>query len=193
MSFILAIILAIVVFGKIALDNSEKKASDREFAQAMKSFSDANKSWIDKVVDEQLEEQLEQDIFIGEKREQFLEEVRQAYSEMSKDTSNIFMPRKTELLLILLARRGKLRYIDAENGIENFVSILKPTPIEGKKNYESQLKFAIWMNEQLKAHGISEELVLVGVDELCYKLEDSKWRMGRYKWRPSIRNYREAG
>ena len=45
MSFILAIILAVVVFGKIALDNSEKKASDREFAQAMKSFSDANKSW----------------------------------------------------------------------------------------------------------------------------------------------------
>ena len=193
MSFILAIILAIVVFGKIALDNSEKKASDREFAQAMKKFSDANKSWIDKVVDEQLEEQLEQDIFIGEKREQFLEEVRQAYSEMSKDTSNIFMPRKTELLRILLARRGKLRYIDAENGIENLVSILKPTPIEGKKNYESQLKFAIWMNEQLKKHGVDEEFVLVGIDELCYKIEDSRWRMGRYKWRPSIRNYREAG
>ena len=193
MSFILAIVLAIVVFGKIALDNSEKKASDREFAQEMKRYSDANKNWIDKVVDEQLEGRLEQDIYIGENREQFLEEVRQAYLDMGKDTNNIFMPRKTELLRILLARRGKLRYIDAENGIENFVSILKPTPDEGKKNYESQLKFAVWMNEQLKANGINEELVFVGVDELCYKIEDSRWRMGRYKWRPSIRNYRKAG
>ena len=193
MSFILAIILAVVVFGKIALDNSEKKASDREFAQAMEKFSDENRNWIDKVVDKQLEEQLEQDIYIGANREQFLEEVKQAYSDMGKDTSNIFMPRKTELLRILLARRGKLRYVDAENGIENFVSILKPTPTEGKRNYESQLKFAVWMNGQLKAHGINEELVLVGVDELCYKIEDSRWRMGRYKWRPSIRNYKEAG
>ena len=184
MSFILAIILAVVVFGKIALDNSEKKASDREFAQAMEKFSDENRNWIDKVVDKQLEEQLEQDIYIGANREQFLEEVKQAYSDMGKDTSNIFMPRKTELLRILLARRGKLRYVDAENGIENFVSILKPTPTEGKRNYESQLKFAVWMNGQLKAHGINEELVLVGVDELCYKIEDSRWRMGRYKWRP---------
>ena len=91
MSFIFAIVLAIVVFGKIALDNSEKKASDREFAQAMEKFSDERKNWIDKVVDKQLEEQLEQDIYIGANREQFLEEVKQAYSDMGKDTSNIFM------------------------------------------------------------------------------------------------------
>lgn len=193
MSFILAIILAFVVFGKIALDNSEKKASDREFAREMEKFSIEKKSWIDKVVDERLEEQLAQDIYISERREQFLEEVRQAYSEMGRDTNSVFIPRKTELLRILLARRGKLRYVDAENGIENFVSVVKPTPAEGKKNYELQLKFAVWINEQLKAHGISEEFVLVGVDELCYKIDNSKWRMGRYKWRPSIRNYREAG
>ena len=184
MAFIITIVLAILVFGKIALDKTEKNMSDKEFEKGIKTFSEAKELWFAKVIDEQLEIQLEQMIYTGENRDSIMSEVKQSYAEMGKEYR--YLPNKTETLRILLARRGKLRRADAENGIANFISPLTPTVVEGRKNYEALLKFAIWINQQLNKHGVNEEFLFVRVNGEIISIDSSKWQPGYYKWKPAI-------
>ena len=188
----LVLMLIVVIIWKLfqRAENWIRENEGRPSADQVVEHNLEKSKWLEQVLDERLEMELEQKIWKNDP--EAVKDMIDAYNDMGYPAlaRNFEMPTskigRDDALRILMAWHGKLRRVDAYSGIENYVDPNVPTRIEGRKNYESQLQYALWIDRQLRKHGIRQELLFVDESNNVLKISESRYRRGCYRWKPSI-------
>lgn len=188
----LVLMLIVVIIWKLfqRAENWIRENEGRPSADQVVEHNLEKSKWLQQVLDERLEMELEQKIWKNDP--EAVKDMIDAYNDMGYPAlaRNFEMPTskigRDDALRILMAWHGKLRRVDAYSGIENYVDPNVPTRIEGRKNYESQLQYALWIDRQLRKHGIRQELLFVDESNNVLKISESRYRRGCYRWKPSI-------
>lgn len=189
----LVLMLIVVIIWKLfqRAENWIRENEGRPSADQVVEHNLEKSKWLQQVLDERLEMELEQRIW--ENDAELRKELGAAYCDMGYATmadGPLKMPAsqagRDDALRTLMAWHGKLRRVDAYSGIENYVDPNVPTRIEGRKNYESQLQYALWIDRQLRKHGIRQEFLFVDESNNVLKISESRYRRGCYRWKPSI-------
>ena len=188
----LILMLVVVIIAKL-LQRAEiwiRENEGRPTADQVVEHNQEKAKWLQQVLDERLEMELEQKIW--KKDPEARKEISDAYHDMGYHSTGEYYEipdskaGRDDALRILMAWHGKLRRVDAYSWIENYVDPNIPTRIEGRKNYESQLRYALWIDKQLRKHGIRQELLFVDESGNVLKISESRYRRGRYRWKPTI-------
>lgn len=201
MELILALILGAILFGRIRSDKAATKSAAIDFEESEAAFQEQLKAWLAKVADVDLERELETYICEPRNRKAVIDAVNKAYREMGHDQdadAMIFLAQKTKdeayasrcrktALRIMMARRGKLLYWDAHDGIDVTIGDA-PTYNMRKAKYQQKVRLVFWINDQLKKHGINEPLGWhdYAKDECYYPIGEMR-AASIYLWRPAMR------
>lgn len=217
LEFFIALFGGLFYGTKYASEKSEINAIRRE-NESKSNASRVNKEdWMAKVVDKELEMQLEDFIYHSENYNAVWQEVSAAFAEMpwnrdrilmcfspddvvrafgkgvftKKERENIAKNHRKEALRIMMANRGKLCQFDAEYGICNYDK-LAPTVLEAKRQSEQSAQFVMWINDRLKRYNIDEDLFIETLDcHTAFPIESLLFIRGTYKWRPALPHYVE--
>ena len=189
----LVLMLIVVIIWKLFqyAENWIRENEGRPSADQVVEHNLEKSKWLEQVLDERLEMELEQRIW--ENDAELRKELGDAYRDMGfenmadgPDRMPVDNVLRDRALQILMAWHGKLRRVDAYSGIENYVDPNVPTRIEGRKRYESRMRYALWIDRQLRKHGIRQEFLFVDESNNVLKISESRYRRGCYRWKPSI-------
>lgn len=203
----------IALFGglKYFAEKAEFEEAQSDYERRAKAHYRREEVWLAKVIDKNLENQLEDFIYHRENYDAVWQEVSEAFAEMpwnkdrtrmyfspddvardfgvrkftKKERENIAANHRQEALRIMMARRGKLCYYDAYWGIEN-TGYLAPTTLMMNQLNENTSRFILWINTQLKKHGIDEKVYIEVAGGSAYPVESSLQRQGKYMWEPRL-------
>ena len=206
-TIILVFIIGVAVIAIIGASSSDYETPQ----QKQMKYAQRKSEWESKVVDRNLEIELEDYVYRGNRAE-VEKAVLEAYAQMpwkkeighicftpeevyhyfgrgaftKKERETIAQSNRTEALRILLAQKGKLRYGDAHFGIANNGFGAPTTKMMHEWNTDSA-NFALWINEQLKKHGVDEPMYIETSPGVVFRLtEENKFRNGSYIWEPVI-------
>ena len=201
MELILALILGAILFGRISANKTAAKNAALDFEESETTFQKQMETWLDRVTDADLERELETYIYEPRNRKAVIDAVNKAYREMGYDQNAdamIFQAQKAKdeaytercrktALRILMARRGKLPYWDAHDGIDVTIGEA-PTYDMRKSKYQQKVRLVFWINDQLKKHGINESLGWhdYAKDECYYPIGEMR-AASIFLWRPAMR------
>lgn len=209
--FFIALFGGLYYGNKYASETSKIKAAQRDYEHNSNVYFSRKEEWMSRVVDKELEIQLEDFISRKENYNAVWQEVSAAFAEMpwnngrnlmcfspddvikafgkgkftKKERENISKNHRKEALRIMLARRGKLCYLDADIGIAN-CGFSAPTTLQMRQWNGNSSRFVLWINDQLKKHGIDEDLFIETTPNSAFPLASSLTRNGTYKWRPNL-------
>ena len=208
---IIFIVLAVVVVLGLIGAASGVKTPQQEAQEKHDNFVVRKSKWISAVVDRNLEIELEDYVYRGDHNE-LRKQVLEAYAEMpwkkdinyicytpeevaayfgrgsftKKERETIAQNNRLEALRILLAKKGKLKSLDAEYGMANNGFGAPTTKMMHEWNTDSA-DFALWVDKQLRAHGICEPLYIETSPQMAFHLTAAnKFRNGSYKWEPAL-------
>lgn len=163
-SFVLFIILFVYYIGKYLSERSASKEFDRKMDLKQSRLD----SWISRVTDSELEQEINEFIqdSSNEKYAAFRKELRNTWHMYSDeqypggncmsytDDTEYLIPLRQDAKRILMANRGKLPDGDASFGFTS--------PFYSKESRMRDVRFIIGMDKQLRAHGINEPLIAYG-------------------------------
>ena len=148
-------------------------------AHAVRDRENRLRAWTDRVADREMEQELYDFIYDPHNYDAVWNEVSAAFAEIpgkedqpfilltpesvaaacgkgqytKKQREQIASAGREEALRIMMARRGKLLYWDAYSGIHSS-GWAAPTKTQARKINLNTANLVLWMNRQLKEHGI---------------------------------------
>lgn len=204
------VIISLVLFVIFGAFQWGREAHENREAQAKK---DKLHSWTDRVTDQKLEQELNDFIYDPNNYEEVWDELSEAYAEIpgrekqpfifltpesvaevcgrgqytKKQREEIASAGREEALRIMMARRGKLLYWDAYSGIHSS-GWGAPTRTQAKEINKTTANLVLWINRQLKEHGIDEDVFIDPLETswFVYPIESDMTRGGTYIWRPAL-------
>lgn len=192
MEIILLLLIVFLVIGFVGAAKDGFKTPAQQTKEKFDAYESRKRKWLAQVVDRELEIELEDFVYRGD-HSVVKKAIQEAYAEMpwKNDTDYLgFTPAspawRKEALRIMMARKGKLTSIDAEYGIQNS-GFSAPTVKMMQEQNRASANFALWIDKQLKAHGVCEDLYIdCGLNTAFLLTEPNKIRNGSYMWEPAI-------
>ena len=199
--------------GKLSNEKSSAKKADQDHQHRMDTYFSRKNSFERKVLDRELEADLEDLIFDTSNYDKVWAEVSKAFDEMpwkpddeqfificpeavdavfgkgtytKKQKEQIAANYRKEALRIMMANRGKLTHNDVCVG---FYSIGQgaPTTRMGEKWNAESANFVLWINSKLKEHGVDENVyICTSHNEYWAINEKTKTYSGKCVWFPEI-------
>lgn len=146
MSLILAILLGLILFSKVAADNAEiKRVRDKYRTDFEKSIADAD-AFRAKYEDLSAEMEIKNSL-----------STRTYIKSMICDNTAIVEPSPNMVMMVALGLRGKIPHDLFENKI---CGPYAGDQIEMKDQWIALCEFLAWYNKLLKDHGVSEDLMM---------------------------------
>lgn len=201
--------------GKYAKEKSEIEAAQNDFESTMATRQARKNEFERRVIDAELEADLEDFIYNTSNYDEVWAEVSKAFDEMpwkpedekficicpeavevlfgkgtytKKQREQIAASSRKEALRIMMANRGKLMQSDARFGIQT-IGDGAPTTRQAEQWNRETANFLLWINNKLKEHGVDEMVLLqsgYGYDDWYQVTEANKSRRGTYYWHPEI-------
>lgn len=201
--------------GKIHKEKSETKRAQSDFETTMAIRNARRSEFERKVIDRELEADLEDFVYNTSNYDKVWSEVSKAFDEMpwkpddekficicpeavdavfgkgtytKKQKEQIAANYRKEALRIMMANRGKLMWNDARFGIHTIGDGAPTTRIAEQWNKETA-NFILWINQKLKDHGVNEMVLLefgCGYNNWYQITEENKIKCGTYHWFPEI-------
>lgn len=192
MEIVLILLVVFFIIGLVGASKDGFKTPEQKAKDDYASYNTKKQQWLSQVVDRELEIDLEDFVYRGD-HAAVRKAIQEAYAEMpwKSDTDYLgFNPASSdwrkEALRILMARKGKLTSIDAEYGIQNS-GFSAPTVKMMQEQNRASANFALWIDKQLRAHGVCEDLYIdCGLNTAFLLTEPNKIRNGSYMWEPAI-------
>ena len=192
MEIFLILLVVFLVVGFVGAAKDGFKTPAQQTREKFDAYEVEKSKWLAQVVDRNLEIELEDFVYRGDHAAVRLA-IQEAYAEMpwKGDTDYLgFTPAskewRKEALRIMMARKGKLTTMDAEYGIQNS-GFSAPTVKMMQEQNTASANFVIWIDGQLRQHGICEDLYIESGPNAAFLLtEPNKIRNGTYKWEPAI-------
>lgn len=192
MELIPILLIIFLVIGFIGAAKDGFKTPQQQTKEKFEAYNTRKSRWLAQVVDRNLEIELEDFVYRGD-HAAVKQAIKEAYAEMPWKNENDYLgftPAsavwRKEALRILLARRGKLTAIDAEYGIKNS-GFSAPTVKMMQEQNRASANFVLWIDKQLREHGICEELYIEsGMNQAFLLTEPNKIRNGSYMWEPAL-------
>ena len=192
MEIIVILLIIFLAVGFIGAAKDGFKTPAQQTKEKFDTYELRKRKWLAQVVDRELEIELEDFVYRGD-HSVVKKAIQEAYAEMpwKSDTDYLgFTPASTawrkEALRIMMARKGKLTSIDAEYGIQNS-GFSAPTVKMMQEQNRASANFVLWIDKQLKAHGVCENLYIdCGLNTAFLLTEPNKIRNGSYMWEPAI-------
>lgn len=192
MEFIFILLGLFLVIGFIGAAKDGFKTPAQKTKETFDQYNTRKSKWLAQVVDRDLEIELEDFVYRGD-HAAVKKAIQEAYAEMPWKSPTDYMgftpaskEWRKEALRILMARKGKLTSLDAEYGIQNS-GFAAPTVKMMQEQNTASANFALWIDKQLQAHGICENLYIdCGLNTAFLLTEPNKIRNGSYIWEPAI-------
>lgn len=192
MEYFLIFIIFFLVIGFIGAAKEGFKTPAQKTKEEYEAYDIRKSKWLAQVVDRDLEIEIEDFVYRGDMAI-VKKAIQEAYAEMpwKSDTDYLkFTPAskewRKEAQRIMLARKGKLTWLDAEYGIQNS-GFGAPTVKMMQEQNIASANFVLWIDSQLRRHGICENLYIEASPSYAFLLnEPNKIRNGSYKWEPVI-------
>lgn len=199
--------------GKLASEKSATKKLRQDRKDVMNEHFSHQDDFESKVLDRELESDLEDFIYNTDNYDKVWEEVSKAYNEMpwkpedekficicpeavetvfgkgvytKKQREQIAASYRKEALRIMMANRGKLIYSDVYFGFSSYGEGAPTVRICEKLNTESA-NLVLWINSKLKEHSIEEDVYIRRLNNEYFVINDkTKKCLGKYVWFPEI-------
>lgn len=201
--------------GKYIKERSAINSSHKAYESSMIMRETRKAEFESKVIDRELEADLEEFIYDTGNYDIVWKEVLEAFNEMpwkaeedkficltpqaveiafgkgtftKKQREEIAANHRKQALRIMMANRGKLMQNDAQFGIQTS-GYGAPTVRQAEQLNRGTANFILWINEKLKEHGIDERVLLLkdwGNYEWYEVTETNKAIGGTYYWYPSV-------
>ena len=192
MEILLLLLVGFLLIGFIGAAKDGFKTPAQQTREKFETYEVRKRKWLAQVVDRDLEIELEDFVYRGD-HAAVKKAIQEAYAEMPWKGPNDhmgFTPASTvwrkEALRILMARKGKLTSMDAEYGIQNS-GFSAPTVKMMQERNTASANFVLWIDSQLREHGICENVYIEPSPSLAFVLtEPNKIKNGTYKWEPAI-------
>lgn len=203
MALILALILGLYWIIRISSEKSQTKKIREDYETHHREEEILRDSWEESVINKSLEEELEDRLY--HRDESLIQEVSASWDTYFQYTlPETYIVRKKRnsyyitashdyyddltALRILLSNRGFLTWHDAKLGID--LVAVGDTAVQKAYNYKDQRDFIVAMDENLKKHGVDEEMYS-SVSLSQYNIfppsdPDYHCDMCKVQWKPEI-------
>lgn len=212
MAFIVALLGGLYLLCRYAGDKAETKAIRTNYEREWAEHRACIELFESKVIDKELEADLEDFIYKPENQDKVWEEVSKAYDEMpwkpeeekficldylaaekkfgrsytAKELAEFISFYRQEALRIMLANRGKISQYD-RNGFTIDKPRYTPTQRGREKATAESAGLVLWMQEKLKEHGVNEAVYIHHHSGYFFPLCDkTKTYGGEYTWAPYL-------
>ena len=192
MEIFLILLVVFLIVGFVGAAKDGFKTPAQQTQEKFDAYEVKKSKWLAQVVDRNLEIELEDFVYRGD-HAAVKAAIQEAYAEMPWKGATDYMgftpaskEWRKEALRIMMARKGKLTSMDAEYGIQNS-GFSAPTVKMMQEQNTATANFVIWIDGQLRQHGICEDLYIESGPNVAFLLtEPNKIRNGTYKWEPAI-------
>ena len=215
--FLLALFGGTYYGAKILGEKAELKAYDRSFKSRMEWHNAHQTLWQQQVCDRALEEDLEYFIADPANYDKVWEEVHSAYLQMpscenftkillyepmiaklygkskytKKQRENIAAARREDALDIMLAKRGKVRFINTFAGGLTY-DTLAGNGEHSKRLWDQDYDMWLYLRNELRLHGVDARAIFKAgtggeYKQVAYDLDDVdkfRYMSGRFTWLP---------
>lgn len=214
MAFIVALLGGLYLLCRYAGDKAETKAIRTNYERERAEHQAHIEEFESKVIDKELEADLEDFIYKPENQDKVWEEVSKAYDEMpwkpeeekficlnsfaveekfgkgvytKKQRMEIASFYRMEALRIMLANRGKISQYGTYNGFELIRPIFTPTQRGRDRAAAESAGLVLWIQKKLKEHGVNEAVYVRPWFDRVYPLCDrTKTFCSSYIWAPYV-------
>lgn len=216
MELILFLLFGGVLFARIGSNKNDTKKANRASEHSLEWHKERLEKWREAVTDRALEENLADFIGNPENYAEVWAEVQAAYQEMpsrksftrvslysymvkqpagttytKKQRENIAASNRQDVLDIMLARRGRVRYINTCDGWH--VKDLAPGYGDSsKRSWDEAFDMWVYIRDELRRHGVSAQLVFLTGETQEFKrtaydaddVDQFRYKNGTLFWLP---------
>ncbi len=186
MELIIAVVLGLILIGRFVSKKTDEKSYDEKRLEELDQLRINKTVWLRRVTDRVIEAELEEYIYDKRNEEAVKREVMEVLDTLVWSLPETARYDNVLCLRILMAKRGKLRFEDANNGIHIFGH--GETEVRRRNDLSAQIGLFLWINKQLKRNGINEPMyvVLNAADKEAWLMRPEEKRVGYYIWKPMM-------